>query len=162
MIVTVFIIFFVRGFVGEPGKINGPSMESTFVDSQIFLVNKFILLFTPPNRGDIVQILHDDGPKRELVVKRIIGLPGEIVEIKRNQVFITDSTDNTYALSEPYLAQGELTLTPDHIPQKYAKLAPGQYFLLGDNRDHSIDSRYWGPIDRSWIVGKVHALSFSF
>lgn len=148
-------IFLVRSFIIEPGRVNGRSMEHTFIDEDVFLVNKFILLFRTPQRGDVVQIIEPDTKK--MVIKRIIGLPGEQVSLRQNTVFITNSASTT-ALSEPYLDANIITKSTTDMPTDYPVLGPNEYFVLGDNRVASTDSRVFGAIHRSYIQGTVITL----
>lgn len=150
--VLIFLIVFVRTFIVEPGKVDGVSMETNFIDNELFLVNKFALLFSPPERGQVIQI-HREGTEH-LVIKRVIGLPGETVTIKQNAVFISNGTEE-WKLSEPYLDDGIRTRSASKDMEVYGPMASDEYFLLGDNRPNSIDSRYYGLIPRSWILGSV-------
>ncbi|MFC1598068.1 signal peptidase I [Patescibacteria group bacterium] len=160
VVIIVFVILITRAFVVEPGRVNGRSMEPTYYDEEVFLVNKYSLLFTPPHRGMVVQFF--DETSTDLVLKRVIGLPGETVEIRGDNVYITDEEGTTFNLYEPYLAKkiigykpvcniesGEISVIPEH-----------SYFVMGDNRDYSTDSRHFGPIHRSFINGLVMDVPF--
>ncbi len=159
-IVFLFIILIVlfRGFIVEPGQVNGRSMEPLYLDDELFFINKFSLLFTPPQRGQIVQLYVDGENKGTHVIKRIIGLPGETVYIKQNSVFIIDAKGNETKLEENYIPQGVLTKSSDGKATTYGPLEEHTYFVLGENRDDSIDSRSYGPVHRSYIYG----LAFKF
>ncbi|MFH1946704.1 MAG: signal peptidase I [Candidatus Magasanikbacteria bacterium] len=152
--VFFFVIFFARFFVISPGRIDGPSMESTFIDEDLFLVNRFTYLFNEPKRYDIVQIVNPDEGK--LIVKRIVGLPGEVVVIKRGQVYVGFSSSSAYILDEfNYLDEYTFTTVKGQKETEVFEIKKNEYFLLGDNRPRSIDSRYYGAVSRDKIIGKV-------
>jgi signal peptidase I len=153
---TVVALVIVRTFVVGPGRVNGPSMEPVFLDDDFFLVNKITLLLREPRRGDIVQAVHPTRSDR-LIIKRIIALPGERILIRQNRVFIETSDGSTFALREPYLPDSVSTFTPNREPLRTEILPPFTYFVLGDNREGSVDSRDFGPLHRSLIYGLVFA-----
>lgn len=151
-------ILFIRSLLAEPGRINGISMEPTFLDEDVFLVEKLSLLFAPPKRGQIMQIYLPEF--NEVVVKRIIGLPGEQITIKQNSVFITNANQQTWKLDEPYLADNITTKSRFLVAETYPILKDFEYFVLGDNRADSSDSRSYGFVQRTDIFGRVLNLSF--
>jgi len=127
-------------------------MEPTFYDHESFAINKFLLLFRQPKRGEIVQLT---SPRLgDLVIKRIIGLPGETVHIQQNSVFITAVDGSYYKLDESYLPDNSVTRHDDGNVS-IGPLSPFTYYLLGDNRYESGDSREYGPVHRSAIYGTV-------
>jgi len=141
----VLVLLFVRTFVVDGGRVNGQSMEPTLQDQQFLIINKIITLFQAPTRGTLVQIVNPD--KHELIVKRIVGLPGETITISGQHTYI-----NQQLLAEPYL------VNPDYITPSESKswtLQANEYFVLGDNRNKSIDSRTYGSIQRRLITGEV-------
>lgn len=148
----------IRFFAFEPGQINGRSMEDTFIDSDRFLVNKISYVVRSPKRGDIIQVLreHENGEK-ELIVKRIIGLPGERITIERNAVYVTKTDGTTVKLTEPYIKPTSRTLSHEGTiaPYTYSTIPENMYFVMGDNREHSTDSRQFGTISRIDILGKI-------
>ena len=146
-------VIILRMFVIEPGKVDGRSMETYLIDNDKFLVDKFSLLFRAPKRGDIVQFI--DTESQDLFIKRIVGLPGEIIKIEKNLIFIIDEQGREIELPEPYLTRDTITKAPETGFREYPKLAPYNYFMLGDHREESKDSRHFGPIHRSMITGKV-------
>ncbi|MFC1618023.1 signal peptidase I [Patescibacteria group bacterium] len=152
LLLIVGVLFF-RTFVIEPGIINGRSMEPAFFDDDVFFINKFSLLFTAPERGDIVQFFNEE--TGELSIKRIISLPGEKVIIKQNKVFIKDSAGNETELDEPYLAENTITTSASGEVEGFGPFPENEYFVLGDNREDSNDSRKIGPIHRTFITGRV-------
>lgn len=161
--IFVFIILLFRFFLFSPGRVNGPSMEPNFLDEDLFFVNKVVYFFKTPERFDVVQIV--DPESKKLIIKRVIGLPGEIVQIRRGQVYIgsMDSYPNDfYVLDESeYLEDYVYTRV---LGQKRAAnflVGDNQYFLLGDNRPRSGDSRVYGAVSRSHILGKVFLFKLS-
>ena len=127
--------------------IRGRSMTPTLRDGDQYLLNRIAYLFREPLRGDLV-VIHDPG-HTDMAIKRIVGLPGDSIEVKNNQVFV-----NGQRLPEPYLAPTTLT-SPGHALQHIVHLGSKSYFVMGDNRSESEDSRYYGPIQRDNIVGVV-------
>ncbi|OGG61655.1 signal peptidase I [Candidatus Kaiserbacteria bacterium RIFCSPHIGHO2_02_FULL_49_34] len=155
----LFIIaaLFVRSFLLAAGVVDGLSMFPTFQDNERILIEKVTLLTREPQRGDIVQVVHK--PNGMLLVKRIIGLPGETIRIRKNAVHLLDADGNEVLLEEPYLPEGTLTRMWDGKPATFGPFAEHEYFVLGDNRQHSrADSRLLGPIPRQWIYGNVYSL----
>jgi signal peptidase I len=131
-------------------------MEPGFHDQNIFFINKILFMFRSPRRFEIVQ-LFESGKSDVLLMKRVIGLPGETIVVRKNSVFIRDAQGNDTQLEEPYLSPDVITRMPVgrdvvmHVPED-------SYLVFGDNRLFSTDSRYYGPVHRRLIVGKL----FSF
>lgn len=124
----------------------GLSMEPSLHNGQRLIVNKLVYYFHPPQRGDIVILRRPDRPDFT-VVKRVIALPGERVEIKRDgRVYLNGSAE---PLAEPYVGE------KDRESYSLERVPAGHYFVLGDNRAASLDSRYFGPVPRKNIVGKA-------
>ncbi|MCX6800385.1 MAG: signal peptidase I [Candidatus Falkowbacteria bacterium] len=154
IIIFIVSILFIRTFFLETGIVNGRSMENTFIDSDIFWIDKFTLLFRRPQRGDIVQFRNEADKK--IVIKRVIGLPGEKINIESNRVFIINTNGDKTTLPEAYLKPGTETITPTGEAIIYSIIPENSYFLLGDNRSESFDSRYYGAINRKYINGIIH------
>ena len=151
----VFFLFFVRFFFMEPGVVDGQSMEPNFVDNQLFVVEKVIPLTRPFKRWEVVQLFSPEA-KDHLVIKRVIGLPGETISIKRNAVFVRNSAGVEKELPEAYLYPNLIIRVEYGAPHEF--LVPANsYFVLGDNRMNSGDSRNFGPVHRARIVGRVVA-----
>jgi signal peptidase I len=132
-------------FVCWPFRITGASMENALRSGEITLISRAALL-APPNRGDIVLFRAETGRGSENLVKRVIGLPGETVEVAPAGVFIDGSP-----LAEPYARGGGFgAITID--------LGADEYFVMGDNRAVSVDSRDFGPVPRGMMIGKVIAV----
>lgn len=129
-------------FLAQATVVYGQSMEPNLFPYQRLIIDKISYLLHSPNRNDIVVL---DLPRmNEMLVKRIVGLPGETVEIREGQVIIDGEP-----LPEPFPHD----LSYQTIPP--IRLGPLQYFVLGDNRDNSNDSRAFGPVERDSIVGRV-------
>ncbi len=120
------------------------SMTPNLTEGQRIFVNKTAYIFGEPERGDIIVFHRPDINNGPPLIKRIIGLPGEVVTIERGQVYIDDDP-----LEEPYLTE-----TPVYILTGYT-VPENQYFVLGDNRNASYDSHYGWTVDRDVIIGKA-------
>lgn len=152
MIVAFAIVFVVRAFIVGMYYIPSESMLPTLQVNDHVMVTKFTYQMEAPERGDIFVFKYPpndssgvpDGEKVDYV-KRVIGLPGEVIEIKNGTVYIDGQP-----LEEPYLAEG--TQMQDFGPETVPEDA---YFAMGDNRNNSNDSRYWGPVEEAYIEGKV-------
>lgn len=137
-------------FVGVPLKITGNSMIPTLHDGEQVFAEKLSINNNSIKRGEILIIKHPKQPK-VLLVKRVIGLPNDDVEIRDNFVFVND-----VKINEPYLSPDTKTSGYGEIPNNTKiRIDEGGYLLLGDNRENSADSREWGLIDENLIVGKA-------
>lgn len=155
----LFMIFIVRVFIVDVGRVNGRSMYPTFGDSEIFLVNRSAYLLKAPERYDIIQHIHPE-KKETLLVKRVIALPNETIEFKNGEVIVSDQEGNMRLLHEEYIPDQGQTYVNFGAPTLYRTL-PDEYFVIGDNRRGSGDSRNHGPIKRKVLIGKVYKLPFS-
>ncbi|MDX1994500.1 MAG: signal peptidase I [bacterium] len=128
--------------------VQGPSMEPTFQTDQFLIVSRINYLIGTPQRGDII-VFHFPGNTEEDYIKRVIGLPGDTVEIRDTKVYI-----NGQELYEPYINE---PCRPSSCPDRVWELGDDQYFVMGDNRNRSQDSRsdVVGPVARHYIVGEV-------
>jgi len=141
-LVLALVIYLVINALTGRFYVRGSSMEPTLHNGQYLVVSKLSYRFSEPQRGDIVVFVSPNGAGEDYI-KRIVGLPGERVEIREGAVWI-----NGYRLDEPYLNSG--------IPYTGAwSLGPDEYFVLGDNRANSSDSHAWGPLPRKNIIGKA-------
>lgn len=143
LVSAVLIAWVVRTFIFHPFYIPSGSMEPTLLPQDRVIVNKFIYRFQEPKRGDIIVFLPPNDNRD--YIKRIIGLPGETIEIKKGMVYI-----NNRALSEPYK-----TKAPDPSSFGPFKIPNSNYFVMGDNRPNSSDSRVFGPLKKERIIGKA-------
>jgi signal peptidase I len=127
--------------------IQGRSMSPTLQDGDRYYLNRWRYLFGSPQRGDLV-VIRDPG-HNDLAVKRIIAKPFDWLNLKAGVIYI-----NGKRLEEPYLPKNSCTDTPDH-QEKWIQLGRNQYYLLGDNRANSEDSRYYGVVERKNILGQL-------
>lgn len=148
-LVAVVIVVPVRLFVAQPFIVSGASMSPTFQNSDYLIVDELSYRLGNPQRGDVIIFQPPGQPKGVYYIKRVIGLPGETVDIANNTVTITTVGGETLTLDEPYVKN-----IGDGGPY-HAVLPQGQYFVLGDNRPESSDSRVWGQLPRQNIVGRA-------
>ncbi len=151
VIVALAIIIPVRYFFIKPFYVKGASMEPNFFDHEYLVIDEISYRFKEPVRGDIIVFRYPRDPK-QYFIKRIVGLPGETVQITGNQVFI-----NGERVEEEYLAEGEQTRG-----EIVVTLQTDEYFVLGDNRSFSLDSRSFGPLPKEYIVGKTWIRGWPF
>lgn len=143
VLLTLLIYVLVRHFLFENYRVVGHSMDPTLEDEQYLVVNKLGYRLHEPQRGDIV-VFYDPRSSDRKLIKRVIGLPGEVLEIRQGQVIIDEQS-----LDEGYIPDpGRYSVPPTPIPADH-------YFVLGDNRNNSSDSRSWGVLDAGKIVGKA-------
>jgi len=152
VIVSLAVILPVRYYLIQPFYVKGASMEPTFHDSEYLIVDEISYRFAPPERGQVVVFRYPLDPQ-EYFIKRVIGLPGESIQFQDGKVIIFNASHpDGLTLDEAYLPAGLATY--DQSDAKVA-LGPGDYFVLGDNRGASKDSRSFGPVNQSFITGKV-------
>lgn len=133
----------------DPIKVSGNAMSPNYNDGQFWIVDKVIYGSTQPQKSDVV-LFKDVADSNKEYAKRIVGLPGEEIEIKDSAVYI-----NGQVLSEPYLSKDVVTSAGSY-PQPSQKVIPqGQYFILGDNRTGSYDSRSFGFVPKENLIGKL-------
>lgn len=160
VIISLAIIIPIRAYVAQPFYVEGASMEPNFYDKEYLIVNEIGYRFTKPERGDVV-IFRPPNNYKVYYIKRIIGLPNETVEIKDNQIKIyNEGNPDGFVLDESQYLNKENFYSTEEVN---IKLEDGQYFVLGDNRRNSLDSRRLGPINFANIKGQVflRALPFS-
>jgi signal peptidase I len=148
LVVAVLAAILIRSFVVQPFFIPSGSMEPTLAVGDRVLVNKLSYDFHPVHRGDIVVFSkppNDTTPGVTDLIKRVIGLPGETISGQNGQVYI-----NGHPLAEPWLPKGDTT---QPFPATF--IPRGEYFMMGDNRGDSADSRVLGPIPKHLIIGRA-------
>ncbi len=157
LIIAVLLALVIRTFVVQAFKIPSGSMLPTLQIGDHILVSKFLFYFTIPQRGDIIVFKFPQDETRDFI-KRVIGLPGETLEVRGKQVLI-----NGASLKEPYAvySDGPFARAADREHVGPLVIPPGKLFMMGDNRDHSMDSRVWGFLDESKIKGKAFIVYFS-
>ena len=140
--------FVISHYLLQSVKVVGRSMVPTLYDSQHYLLNRWIYHVHAPKRSDIVVLR--DPSDNGFSVKRVIATPGDSIYLKDGSVYL-----NGCKLSEPYLAPGTPTFTESKFRNQLILCGKGQYFLLGDNRLNSVDSRAYGPVPRQNILGPI-------
>lgn len=146
---AIFII--IRFFIAEPHRVSGSSMVPNFHDGDYLITNKVSVKLSHPKRGEVIILQNPRNPD-QVFIKRVIGLPLEKVMIGSSNVYI-----NGLPLAEPYLPQGTITSGENFLKEREEITIPeGQYFVMGDNRGGSSDSREWGPIKEELIVGQAY------
>jgi len=150
-VISAAIIIPIRYFLVQPFYVKGASMEPNFYDREYLIIDEISYRFEEPVRGETVVFRYPKDPS-EFFIKRVIGLPGETVEVSGGLVTIyNDEHPNGLALDETvYLPEGTVT-----SGTKKVTLGAGEYFVLGDHRDASSDSRVWGVLPRADIIGRV-------
>ncbi|MEK9183740.1 MAG: signal peptidase I [Patescibacteria group bacterium] len=146
--VTVFVI---RTFFAQPFLVSGASMSNNFNGGDYLIVDEITYQFESPQRGDVIVFRYPEEPST-FYIKRIIGLPEEHVVIKNSEVFVDDNKLKEEYLNEDIKTSGDTDII----------LSNGEYFVLGDNRYHSYDSRSWGPVSRKNIIGFARMRLFPF
>ena len=177
IVIAVILALFVRTFVVQAFKIPTGSMEENLLIGDHLLVNKFV--FGPTlsgleravlpigtiRRRDVIVFKYPEEPDRDFI-KRVIGLPGETVELRQKKVYINGTAlDEPYAHYLPPSPAADLhEVTSFDVRDRYGPVTvpPDQYFVMGDNRDNSQDSRYWGFLPRGHIKGKALLLYWSY
>ncbi|MBA7487372.1 Signal peptidase IB [subsurface metagenome] len=145
VVAAVVITLLIQATV-QKSSVNGYCMEPGLQDGQQLLINKVVYYFREPERGDII-ILHPPppySPKTTPFIKRIIGLPGDTIEVKNRAVYVNGSK-----LDEPYIKE------PPAYNFQQKKIPEDEYFVLGDNRNNANDSHVWGTVPRQNIIGKA-------
>lgn len=151
IITSILIVLPIRYFIVQPFIVRGASMEPNFEDRQYLIVDEASYYFRKPERGETIIFRYPRDP-RQYFIKRIIGLPGDIVELTGGAVRIINSEyEYGFTLPESYLMPPDRPTRPD----MRITLGEDEYFVLGDNRDASSDSRVWGILPRKLIVGRA-------
>ena len=148
LLIAVFIAGVIILFFYQPVKVEGTSMMPRLTDQERIFINKFVYRLEDIHRGDVVVFRYPGDPTKSYI-KRIIGLPGDTVEILRGEVYV-----NGEKLDEPYVIpeyRGSQTLRPWQVGRD-------TYYVLGDHRSSSNDSRAWGTVPRNYIYGKAELI----
>jgi signal peptidase I len=176
IVIAVILALFIRTFVVQAFKIPTGSMENNLLVGDHLLVNKFVygpsasagergvLPESTVHRGDVVVFKYPEEPERDFI-KRVIGLPGETLELRKKRVYI-----NGQRLDEPYVhflvppSPHAQEVAASDVREQYGPVTvpAGHYFVMGDNRDNSQDSRYWGFVKRDKIKGKAFLIYWSW
>jgi signal peptidase I len=176
IVIAVILALFVRTWVVQAFKIPTGSMENNLLIGDHLLVNKFVfgptplaigratLPVRPMRRGDIVVFKYPEEPDRDFI-KRVIGLPGETVELRAKKIYI-----DSKPLDEPYVhfltppSSDLQEVTSMDLRERFGPVTvpPDRYFVMGDNRDNSQDSRYWGFLPRDYVKGRALVIYWSY
>ncbi len=172
ILIALVLALFIRTFVVQAFKIPSGSMEATLQIGDHILVNKFIygvkIPFThktivpgkEPRRGDIIVFEFPKDPKKDFI-KRVIGEPGDVIEIRDKKILI-----NNKPIEENYGFYLDPSVFPESVRPRDNfgpfTVPPQNYFVMGDNRDHSFDSRFWGTVDFSSVKGKAFIIYWSW
>ncbi len=146
--IIVLVVIPIRTFVASPYIVDGASMHPTFEHLDYLVVNQLVYNLHAPERGDVVVFRYPKDPS-VFYIKRVIGLPGEKVSISHGVVNILSADGKEIPLLENYIVNEDATYTKD------VTLTSGEYFVMGDNRPNSSDSRMWGPLREKNIIGRV-------
>lgn len=147
-IITLIVVIPVRMYVAQPFVVNGASMSPTFETGQYIIVDQLTYHLSNPQRGDVIVFRFPQDTSK-FFIKRVIGLPGETVNISGEKIVITEKDGSEIILDEPYIELAK---------DSFIKTTLGNYefFVMGDNRDASLDSRIWGALDEKYIIGRAY------
>ena len=159
-LIAILLALVIRTFVVQAFKIPSGSMLPTLQIGDHLLVNKFIYWFTDTQRGDIIVFKFPQDEGRDFI-KRVIALPGDKVEVRGKRVYVNDkSVQESYAVHlDPSMQENPHSPRDNFSP---VKVPAGQLFMMGDNRDYSMDSRFWGFLDIKKIKGKAFIIYWSW
>ncbi|MEY2640760.1 MAG: hypothetical protein RL150_153 [Candidatus Parcubacteria bacterium] len=146
-VVALVIVVPIRLFIAQPFIVSGESMYPTFDSGEYLIVDQLSYKFNEPQRGDVIIFRYPDNPSK-FFIKRIIALPGDTLELVGSNVYVTDPSGARTKIEEPYV-----TMHRDSLLN--TTLKDTEYFVMGDNRLASLDSRTWGPLTRDYIVGRA-------
>lgn len=159
IVISLAIIFPIRYFLIQPFYVKGASMEPNFFDQEYLIINEIDYRFNQPKRGDIVVFRYPRNPQ-EYFIKRVIGLPGERVQFKAGDIYIINKDNPSgVLLKEPYLPEGLKTFS---LTDEIITVGEKEFYVLGDNRNSSKDSRSFGAVNKSFFIGKVMLRGWPF
>lgn len=157
VLVSLVIIIPIRYYVIQPFFVLGASMEPTFENGDYLIIDEMSYRLDDPKRGDVVVFKYPYDTT-QFYIKRIVGLPGEIVNFKDGKILIKNKENSDgFLLDEEYLLSEKETFGGNSVT-----LETNEYFVLGDNRGASSDSRRWGPLEKQYLIGKVLLRVFPF
>lgn len=156
IITALIVIVSIRYFVATPFIVSGESMDKTFHNNDYLIVDKLSYRFSEPARGDIIVFEFPLDTTRHHI-KRIVGLPGETISTDGESVrIVNDTYPEGTVLKEPYISMHEITYRDTRT------LGPDEYYVMGDNRDNSLDSRRSGPLNKRFITGRALVRLYPF
>lgn len=154
--IALLVVLPIRIWIAQPFVVNGGSMDTTFANGEYLIVDEITYRFNEPERGDVIIFKYPQDTSKYFI-KRVIGLPGETVSVKNDIVTVTNSKyPKGIVLHEPYINSTSFL-------NRTTTLGGDEYFVMGDNRGVSSDSRVWGPLPKEDIIGRplVRLLPFS-
>lgn len=146
-VVALVIVVPIRLFIAQPFIVSGESMYPTFDSGEYLIVDQLSYKLNDPKRGDVIIFKYPNNPSK-FFIKRIIAIPGDTLELLGSDVYVTDASGARTKLDEPYVTMHRDSLLT-------TTLSDNEYFVMGDNRLASLDSRTWGPLSGEHIVGKA-------
>jgi signal peptidase I len=155
VLLTLIIVVPVRMYVAQPFVVNGASMAPTLATGQYLVVDQLTYHIGKPQRGDVI-VFKFPLDTSKFFIKRVIGLPGEKITVKGEEVIIeSPDSQETITLTEPYV---------ELVKNSYSEttLKENEYFVMGDNREASLDSRVWGPLNKKYIIGRAYVRLLPF
>jgi len=172
IIIAIILALIIRTFIVQAFKIPSGSMKPTLLIGDHILVNKFIygvkipvlgntiISVNKPVRGDIIVFKYPEEPDKDFI-KRVIGIPGDSIIIKNKKIFINNNALNQdYGMyTDPYIQPVQTSTRDNYGP---VTIPDNSYFVMGDNRDNSLDSRFWGFVDEQAIKGKAFIIYWSW
>lgn len=154
-IIALLIVVPVRYFIAQPFIVSGASMENTFHTGEYLIIDQVTYEFHDPERGDVIVFHYPKDPSK-FFIKRVIALPGETIDIQGDVVKLVAQDGTETTLTEPYIkSMAENTSLTETLGER-------EYFVMGDNRDASSDSRVWGVLNKDKIVGRALFRLFPF
>ncbi len=153
-IIAILIVVPIRMFVAQPFIVSGASMENTFQSGEYLIIDQVTYRLDNPSRGDVVVFRYPKDPSK-FFIKRVIGVPGDTITIEDGSVAISNEENpDGIILDEPYVkSMGDAPLFEEELGDR-------EYFVMGDNRDRSSDSRSWGVLQEERIVGRAYLRLF--
>lgn len=145
-VIWIGLMFTLVNFATARYVVEGISMEPNFHTGEYVLVSRVSYLFSGPQRGDIVVFHYPNNPSQDYI-KRVIGLPGDVVELRAQRVYVNDAAQDDSYINEP--------CSSGACRDAQWVVGEGQVFVMGDNRNHSSDSRSFGPVDMQFVVGEA-------
>lgn len=152
--IIIIIAFFVRFYLVQPFVVEGSSMEPNFQNAEYLLVNKLSYRMAAPQRGDVI-VFHPPNIPSLNYIKRVIAVPGDKIEIVNGEIKVNGSK-----LDEPYIPAEKTLVRNSEAANLKQTMGEDQYFVLGDNREHSSDSREWGGVPMANIIGRAWLVVF--
>jgi len=160
VVVALLIVIPIRYFLFQPFIVKGASMEPNFHSNDYLIIDEISYRFREPKRGEVIVFKFPKDPSQRYI-KRIIGLPGETIEIKNNKIIILHN-GTPQILDESFYLPPSFQTSTDSLTDFKISLKNNEYFVLGDNRNFSFDSRRWGPLPRENIIGRVFFRAWPF